>query len=198
MDAAQYARRVELYSPDSDVEVLMLKSVLDAAGIDYFVQNDTFGGLMPGLQIALCNRRTFFVWEDELAEARAVVREFLHKTRAREPRHYPLREKIRMVFEVLLFGWLVPGRRHRQRLPELRLIRSQPPGSDEPAPRTPDERSSMDRRGPPKLELVHSARPRRRPSKRPPWNGPPAPAGSDPVSPSGSGPSGAPDRKPER
>lgn len=165
MNEPRLERRVELYSPESEVEVLLLKSVLDAAGIDYFVKNDTFGGLTPGPQIALCNRRIFLVPEDRLDEARTLVRDLLDRTQAPEPRHYPLREKIRMVFEVLFFGWFLPGR--RPRLPRLRLVHSAAPGDVEPARRTPDERSTEPRRGPPDLKLVHPHRPTRRVDPRP-------------------------------
>lgn len=152
-----FARRVELYSPETEVEVLLLKSVLDSAGIDYFVKNDTFGALTPGPQIAMCNRRIFLVPEDQLDEAREVVREFLRRTEIPQPRRYPLREKIRMVFEVLLFGWFLPGRRHR--LPQLHLIHGTAPGNDEPVLRSTEGVGSEPHRGPPRLVLVHPPRP---------------------------------------
>lgn len=185
MREPSFARRVELYSPESEIELVLLQSVLDAAGIDYFVKNKTFGGLTPGPQIALCNRRTFLVPEDQLAEAREVVREFLHRTGAPEPRRYPLREKIRMVVEFLFFGWFLPGRRHRP--PQLRLIHTAAPGDDQPPRRTPDERSPVPRRGPPRLRLVHPRRPERRDPE------PHDPDRSDPAT-----TSGARDRTPER
>lgn len=175
-----FARRVELYSPESEVELLLLQSVLDSAGIDYFVKNKSFGALTPGPQIALCNRRTFLVLEDQLPEAREVVLEFLDRTGAPEPRQYPLREKLRMVFEFLLFGWFLPGKRHRP--PQLRLIHTAAPSDEPPPRRTPDERSAVPRRGPPRLKLVHPRRPERRGPER-----------SDPATTSGSR-----DRTPER
>lgn len=173
MRGHDFARRVELYSPDSEVELLLLQSVLDAAGIDYFVKNKTFGALTPGPQIALCNRRTFLVPEDQLAEAREVVLEFLDRTGTPEPRPYPLREKLRMVFEFLFFGWFLPGKRHRP--PQLRLIHTAAPSDEPPPRRTPDERSPVPRRGPPRLKLVHPRRPERRDPER-----------SDPATTSGS------------
>lgn len=185
MKETSFSRRVELYSPETEVELILLQSVLTAAGIDYFVKNKTFGALTPGPQIALCNRRTFLVPEDQLAEARELVREFLHRTGAPEPRRYPLREKIRMVVEFLFFGWFLPGRRHRP--PQLRLIHTAPPGDDQPPRRTPDERSPVPRRGPPRLRLVHPRRPERRHPE------PHDPERSDPAT-----TSGARDRTPER
>jgi|GEM_PF-2399912 len=168
MNDDRLASWVELYSPESEVEGLLLRSVLEGAGIHYFVKNDTFAGLMPGPRIALCNHRIFLVPEGELDEARRLVQELLHKTGAPEPRPYPLREKIRMVFEVLFFGWFLPGRRgHRS--PPLRLVHTAAPSDEEPPRRTPDERSPTPRRGPPEspaLRLVHPLRPKRRGRRR--------------------------------
>jgi len=50
--SSRIERRVEIHSPDSEVEALLLKSIFDAAGIEYFVKNDTFGSLAIGPQIA--------------------------------------------------------------------------------------------------------------------------------------------------
>ena len=68
MNDDRLATWVELYSPESEVEGLLLRSVLDGAGIHYFVKNDTFAGLVPGPLIAQCNRRIFLVPEEELPD----------------------------------------------------------------------------------------------------------------------------------
>lgn len=112
---------VELYSPENEMEVLLLKSILDDSGIDFFVKNDTFGSLTVGPQIAHYNRKTILVAEDQLDDAREVLVEFLEKTSHRPHAPYRLRDKLRMIFEVLLFGWIMPGRR-RSSPPRLELL----------------------------------------------------------------------------
>lgn len=124
---APHPSLVELYSPGSEAEALLLRSVLDGAGIAHFVKGDVFGSLTVGPTIDHYNRKTFFVHPGRLEEAGALLQEFLAKTaepRRAAARDLRLRDVIRMVVELLLFGWFMPGRRHRPRpRPRLRLIR---------------------------------------------------------------------------
>lgn len=116
---------IELHSPDSEGELLFLKSLLDEAAIPYFVHNERFGSLLAGPQIALYNRKTIWVHESDHREAAALVADFLQRTAPTEPerrRRYTTLEKLRMIGEVLLFGWFLPGRRPR-RGPELKLVK---------------------------------------------------------------------------
>lgn len=117
---------IELHCPESESELLILRSVLDDAGIPYFVHNDAFGSLVAGPRIALYNGKRILVAEAHLAEARALVREYLEKTEGAratgDRQRYSLRDKLRMVAEVLLFGWFMPGRRFRP-APPLRLVK---------------------------------------------------------------------------
>ena len=128
--AAENRRRSvleELFSPRSEPELLLLRSILDDAGIYYFVKNDLFGSLAVGPQIDHYNRKTVYVRPEELEEAQALLGEFLEKTGLGEPaRAEDLRliDVLRMVFELLVFGWFMPGRHRRRRPPpKLRLIR---------------------------------------------------------------------------
>lgn len=119
---------IELYSPRSESELLVLRSVFDQARIPYFVKNDAFGSLTVGPQIELYNRKTICVGAGEVEEAVALLRDFFERTGAadeeqRESRSYSRLDKLRMVLEVLLFGWFLPGRRRRPRSPDLRLIK---------------------------------------------------------------------------
>lgn len=125
---------VELHSPEDEGDLLLLRSVLDDAGLPYFVKGDLFGSLIVGPRIDHVNRKTIYVHRRDAEEARELVAEFLSKTvrpaesAARELRG---RDVLRMVAEVLLFGWFLPGRRSRPAPPpRLRLIR----GGDEEAP----------------------------------------------------------------
>lgn len=131
---------VELHSPAGEAELLLLRSVLDGAGIHYFVKGDLFGSLTVGPQIDHYNRKTIYVHPEDYEEARALVAEFLSKTsepRRAAARDLRLGDVLRMVLEVLVFGWFMPGRRRRTpRPPELRLIDG---GRDSPSRPSPPE-----------------------------------------------------------
>lgn len=121
---------IELHSPDSEGEMLFLKSLLDDAGIPYYVHNERFGSLLAGPQIAHYNRKTIWVHEADREDAAALITDFLDRTSVDEPRarqEYSFAEKLRMVGEFLLFGWFLPGRRPRRR-PELTLVKGHQTG----------------------------------------------------------------------
>lgn len=130
---------VELPSPEDEGDLLLLRSVLDGAGIPYFVKGDLFGSLTVGPRIDHYNRKTIFVHPQDAEEAGELVAEFLSKTappEAGETEPLRGRDVLRMVFEVLFFGWFMPGRRSRPATrPRLRLIRGG--GDDEPLPPPP-------------------------------------------------------------
>jgi len=48
---------INLYSPTTEIELAMIKSILVSKEINYFVKNENFGSLEVGPQIALFNRR---------------------------------------------------------------------------------------------------------------------------------------------
>jgi hypothetical protein len=109
---------VKLYSPNNEVELAMIKSILDAEEINYFVQNDNFGSLEVGPQIALFNRRMIMVQDDQHERASELIKDYVHATTPKEDeseRRYSLFDKIRMAIEVLLFGWLMPGQKSKHR-----------------------------------------------------------------------------------
>jgi hypothetical protein len=131
---------VELHSPDREPELLLLRSVLDGAGLLYFVKGDAFGSLALGPPIDHYNRKTIYVHPADFEEARELVADLLDKTsepRRAAARDLRLRDVVRMVVEVLVFGWFMPGRRHRAaRPPELKVIRGGR-GEHDPASPTP-------------------------------------------------------------
>lgn len=55
----------KFYTPDSEAELAVIKSVLDAEKINYFVHNDNFGSLEVGLRIDLYNVKTIWVRDDQ-------------------------------------------------------------------------------------------------------------------------------------
>lgn len=90
-----------------------LKSILDAEGIGYFVRNDNFGSLEVGPHIGLFNAKMIQVQDGQYDKARELLSDYLEKTetKSEEPdRKYSLLDWVRMVLEVLVFNWLMPGR----------------------------------------------------------------------------------------
>lgn len=59
---------VRLIEPQDEGELALIKSLLDGNGIRYFVKNEYFGGLYPGLSLPF-NRREVMVHESELGRA---------------------------------------------------------------------------------------------------------------------------------
>jgi len=108
---------INLYSPDNEIELALIKSLLEGASIPFYVQNDHFGSLYIGPQIRLFNRKMVMFSPDHEAAAREVLADFLRHQQARpeppagEEQKASLPDKIRMFLEVLLFFWVVPGKR---------------------------------------------------------------------------------------
>ncbi len=117
--APEYARYINLYSPQNEIESSLLKSILDSEGISYFVRNDNFGSLEVGPHIGLFNAKMIKVQDDQYEKAKELLTDYLEKTHQEieEPlRKYSLFDKIRMVIEFLLFNWVMPGKiKHKGR-----------------------------------------------------------------------------------
>jgi hypothetical protein len=73
-------RMIDLYSPLGEMELLILRSILDDAGIPYFIRNDTFGSLYQSPYAEAYNRKTICVARIDRDEASVLVREFLRRT----------------------------------------------------------------------------------------------------------------------
>ena len=54
---------IKRYSPDSEAELVLIKSLFDAEDIHYFVLNDHFGPLKVGPRIDLFNTKVIYVGE---------------------------------------------------------------------------------------------------------------------------------------
>ena len=59
---------VKLIEPQDEGELALIKSLLDGNNIQYFVQNEHFGSLYPGLSLPF-NRRVVMVDESDLDRA---------------------------------------------------------------------------------------------------------------------------------
>ncbi len=109
----EYAKNVHLYSPQNEVELALLKSILDSKGVKYFVRNDNFGSMEVGPRIGLFNAKMIEVQDDHYERAKELLADYFEKTTKKiggPEEKYSLFDKIRMVFEVLVFGWIMPGR----------------------------------------------------------------------------------------
>ena len=105
---------IELYSPRNEVELALIRSILDPERINYFVRNDNFGSMEVGPRIELFNKKMILIQDEQYERAKELLADYLSrtedKTEVSEVR-YSLLDKIRMAIEVLLFGWLMPGRK---------------------------------------------------------------------------------------
>lgn len=117
--APEYVKYTDLYSPQNEIELSFLKSILDSEGISYFIRNDNFGSLEVGPHIGLFNAKMIEVQDDQYEKAKELLTDYLEKTHQQieEPlKKYSLFDKIRMVIEFLLFNWVMPGRiKHKGR-----------------------------------------------------------------------------------
>lgn len=68
---------VSLVTPDSEVELLTICSMLDARGVPFFVRSAGLGSLFPGpMQVGSLNARSIMVPEERAAEAMALISDF--------------------------------------------------------------------------------------------------------------------------
>ena len=112
---------IKLYSPRSEIDLALLRGILDGDGIPFFVHNDHFGSLRIGVVIELYNAKTIMVNEEDYIRASELVSDYLSKTKIQWAKgdkfqsEYSLFDKIRVILEVIICGWTVPPRSKRQR-----------------------------------------------------------------------------------
>jgi hypothetical protein len=102
-------------TPHTESELAVMACLLDANEIHYFVHNRFHGGLYPGMQIPLYNRRRFMVRADQAQHAAELLSVFFQPMEEKERKDNELegRDILRVIFEILLFGWCFPQRRRR-------------------------------------------------------------------------------------
>lgn len=107
---------IKLYSPQNEVELAFLKGTFDTEGISYFVRNDNFGSMMVGPTIQMFNAKCILVDERDFDRAKELLNDFLEQTSVDiRGSSYSVFDKIRLVIETVLFGWIMPGRSRRQK-----------------------------------------------------------------------------------
>jgi hypothetical protein len=104
---------VRVFSPQSESEVLVATALLEAHHIPTFVHNRGIGSMLPGIQINAYNTQSIMVAEEHAADAVELLAELKQSVPAGSAAPLPLRDKIRIVLEGLLFGWFVPGSRKK-------------------------------------------------------------------------------------
>jgi hypothetical protein len=100
---------VPIAAPQTESELAVILCLLEADGIPAFVHNGAFGSLHPGPQIPLYNARRVMVpsaCRENAAAALLVLEPPL-------PDRSTRRDKLRIVIELILFGWFIPGSRRR-------------------------------------------------------------------------------------
>ena len=102
---------VRVFSPQTESEVAVVTAMLEAREIPVFVHNRHLGSLLPGLQINAYNTQSIMVPEECAADAIELLAEFRAPPIEATAPIVPVRDRIRIVIEALLFGWFVPGRR---------------------------------------------------------------------------------------
>jgi len=105
---------IKFFSPDTESELVILKSLFDAEDIHYFVLNDHFGTLRVGPKIDLFNAKTILISEDDIERAKEIFNDFYKNIQDDNEvfkSSFSVPDKIRMVIETLLLGWFIPGNR---------------------------------------------------------------------------------------
>ena len=109
---------IKFYSPNDEVELALIKSILESNGVSFFVHNDHYGSLINGPRIGLLNAKTVFVSEDSAEKAQNIISEYLKNSQDHKEgeykSNYSITDKIRVIFEALIFGWFMPGKRWRK------------------------------------------------------------------------------------
>ena len=103
---------VRVLSPQSESEIVVVTSLLEAHDIPVFIHGRHLGSLLPGLQIGNYNTQSIMVPEERAADALELLSDFRQIDAGATPAPLPWRDRLRVVLEGVLFGWLVPGRRN--------------------------------------------------------------------------------------
>jgi hypothetical protein len=86
---------------------------LESLGIPAFVQGNGFGSLYPGPQIASYNSRRIMVPDAYAAQGKEALSVFAQPLESSAPESPSFLNKLRVVLELVIFGWFVPGNRRR-------------------------------------------------------------------------------------
>lgn len=108
----------EIYTSRSEAELIVVRSVLDAEGIPYFVRNETFGSIVVGPRIDKYNTKSIVVSDESADRALELVAQFDAAGAPESCVPASRRDRLRMILETVLFSWIVPGRSKRKTKPD--------------------------------------------------------------------------------
>jgi len=100
---------VPVLTPQSESEIAVVTSLLEAHDIPVFIHGRHLGSLLPGLQIGNYNTQRIMVPEERVADAQELLSEFRKNDASATSAPLPWLDRLRVVLESMLFGWLVPG-----------------------------------------------------------------------------------------
>ena len=63
----------KFYIPSNESELVFIKSVLEADGVPFYVQNDNFGSLYSGAYMSYFNAKTVMVPEEYYEDAKQII-----------------------------------------------------------------------------------------------------------------------------
>ena len=106
---------VRVLFPQSEPEIAVVTSLLEAHDIPVFVHGRHLGSLLPGLQIGSYNSQSIMVPEERVMDALELLADFRRDDSCMTPAPLRWRDRLRIVLEGILFGWLIPGRRDDKR-----------------------------------------------------------------------------------
>lgn len=101
-------------TPQTESEISVMVSTLEAYGIPHFILNRGFGGLYPGMKLHLINGQRIMVPQDRAAEARDLLSVFDQPPMDFEAEvKLSFKDRLRVIAELLIGGWSVPVKRRR-------------------------------------------------------------------------------------
>jgi hypothetical protein len=102
---------VRILSPESNAEIAAVVAMFEAHEIPCFVRGGGFGGLFPGPQINAYNTRDIMVPEETVSTALELLVAYHSPSPTDDVEVGPRRTsgKLRNLFELLFFGWFIPG-----------------------------------------------------------------------------------------
>ncbi len=104
---------IPIYTPQTESEVAVISSMLDAYEIPYYIRGGAFSKLYPGLQIKDYNMQTFMVPDEFEAVAQELLNDFINPTpqEAAVKTQFSITRVFRVLMEITLMGWVFTGKR---------------------------------------------------------------------------------------
>jgi Putative prokaryotic signal transducing protein len=110
---------VRVFSPQSESEKAVAISLLEAHEIPVFVHGGHLGSLLPGLQINAYNTQSLMVPEERVSDAVELLAALRRDSPTAAIPSLSWGDRLRVVLEGVLFGWLIPaGRARKGKSPE--------------------------------------------------------------------------------